>query len=107
MGIVHTAIIFGEDGQAQALARQLRLHHWQVKMATISDFKSETLSEIGVEFHKIEEFSAKELRFMGAGGAGAQGIAGVQGLQGCRDAHPGCRGAEKETVRRWILCVNT
>lgn len=71
LGIVHTAIIFGEDGQAQALARQLRLHHWQVKMGTISDFKSETLSEIGVEFHKIEDISPKELRFMGAGGAGA------------------------------------
>lgn len=71
LGIVHTAIIFGEDGQAQALARQLRLHHWQVKMATNSDFKTQTLSEIGVEFHKIEEFSVKELRFMGAGGAGA------------------------------------
>ena len=70
-GIVHAAIIFGEDGQAQALARQLRLHHWQVKMATISDFKSETLSEIGVEFHKMEDISPKELRFMGAGGAGA------------------------------------
>ena len=71
LGIVHTAIIFGEDGQAQALARQLRLHHWQVKMATNSDFKTEALSEIGVEFHKIEEFSPNELRFMGAGGAGA------------------------------------
>ena len=70
-GIVHAAIIFGEDGQAQALARQLRLHHWQVKMATISDFKSETLSEIGVEFHKMKDISPKELRFMGAGGAGA------------------------------------
>jgi Kef-type K+ transport system membrane component KefB len=35
-GILHNAIIFGSDGRAFALARQLHFHHWQVKVAGLS-----------------------------------------------------------------------
>ncbi|MED5579330.1 MAG: cation:proton antiporter [Nitrospinota bacterium] len=71
IGVVHTAIIFGEDGQAQTLARHLRLHHWEVKMATFSEKKLNSFTESGVVLHRIREMSSRELRFMGAGGAGA------------------------------------
>ncbi|MBT3822677.1 MAG: potassium transporter TrkA, partial [Nitrospinaceae bacterium] len=71
VGVLHNAIIFGSDGRAFALARQLHFHHWQVKMATLLQPDQESAVKSGVEVHRISELSANELQFLGGAGAGA------------------------------------
>lgn len=71
LGILHNAIIFGSDGRASALARQLRLHHWQVKMASLGPPGRESVVNSGVEIHQISGLSVNELQLLGVGGAGA------------------------------------
>lgn len=70
VGVLHNAIIFGSDGRAFALARQLHFHHWQVKMASLTPPDQESAVKSGVEIHHISELSADELQFLGGAGAG-------------------------------------
>ncbi len=69
LGILHNAIIFGSDGRAFALARQLHFHHWQVKVASLSPPARERLLNSGVEFHQVSGLSVNELQFLGGAGA--------------------------------------
>lgn len=71
VGILHNAIIFGSDGRAFALARQLHFHHWQVKVASLTPLVQEMALNSEVEFHQISELSENELQFLGGAGAGA------------------------------------
>jgi Kef-type K+ transport system membrane component KefB/Trk K+ transport system NAD-binding subunit len=71
VGILHNAIIFGSDGRAFALARQLHFHHWQVKVASLTPLVQEMALNSEVEFHQISELSANEIQFLGGAGAGA------------------------------------
>jgi Kef-type K+ transport system membrane component KefB/Trk K+ transport system NAD-binding subunit len=68
--IVHNAVIFGTDGQALTLAKQLHSHHWQVKVAELesvssnkvysSDFQIITIADLS-----IEEFKTLDLQRAG------------------------------------------
>jgi len=65
------AIIFGSGAQSLALARQLRLHDWEVKVADrqVEEMKTEVNQDIKI--HPITAFSLDELRQCGIEDAGA------------------------------------
>lgn len=86
-GIVHNVIIFGSGGQAEALARQLLAHNWQVKIANTKKLEKVVGADIDVQL--ISEISLNELRFLGAGGAGAivTMLSDEENFQICKIAH--------------------
>lgn len=71
LGISHNAVIFGSDGRAFALARQLHFHHWKVIVAGLTPPGQDGAVNSGVEFRQVSGLSANELQSLGAGGAGA------------------------------------
>ncbi|MCK5071926.1 MAG: cation:proton antiporter [Bacteriovoracaceae bacterium] len=69
--IIHNVIVFGDDGQAVALARQLHSHHWQTKVVYFENDEMKDMIETPIELHKISSITLDELRSLGVGGAGA------------------------------------
>ena len=60
---VRDVLIFGLEDQSLALARELRAHDWQVKIAYVSENgETETPEHQGVNIVPIKELSAEELR---------------------------------------------
>jgi hypothetical protein len=68
---VHSAIIFGSDGQALALARQLRLHDWEVKVAHKHSGPTKVVEGTDIHVHPIDDYTLESLREFGAGEVGA------------------------------------
>jgi len=67
---VHNVIIFGSGGQALALARQLHLHNWQVKMAfKPTEFTGELVCQ-DIALYNLKAYSLEELQRIDAGEAG-------------------------------------
>lgn len=63
---VRDALIFGVEGQSLALARQLKAHGWQVKLADLDAHPINDLSPMDVEVHSVREITPAELRKLGA-----------------------------------------
>lgn len=68
---VHSAIIFGSDGQALALARQLRLHGWEVKMAHKHSGPTKVVEGTDIHVYPVDDYTLQSLREIGAGEVGA------------------------------------
>ena len=68
---IHHAIIFGSDGHSLALARQLRAHDWQVKVAYTRNGEIKKGVSSYVEMQPMPGFSLDEFRQFGIGDAGA------------------------------------
>jgi len=64
-----SAIIFGLGEQSLALARQLRLHDWQVKIATTTDGHDEKMATSDVDIQPISSLTLDALQRIGAGHA--------------------------------------
>lgn len=62
----HTALIFGLDFQAVALARQLALYGWQVRIATRQEVADEQEASAEVEIVSLPDHSLASLRAVGA-----------------------------------------
>jgi len=65
------AIIFGSGAQSLALARQLRLHDWEVKVAGRQKEGMEKAGGSDIEVHRMTDFSLDALRQCGIEDAGA------------------------------------
>ena len=63
----NNALIFGLEGQSLALARSLKSHNWEVKIATRKTLSDPELEKAGVVIAKINEISLASLRGLGAG----------------------------------------
>jgi len=63
---VRDAIIFGHEGQAMALARQLHEHGWNVKLAAMEGATFENPHERGLEIFEVHEISAEVLASLDA-----------------------------------------
>jgi Trk K+ transport system NAD-binding subunit/Kef-type K+ transport system membrane component KefB len=63
---VRDVIVFGHEGQALALARQLHEQGWHVKLAAIEGAQFEDLGERGLEIHPVDEISAEALERLDA-----------------------------------------
>ena len=63
---VRDVIIFGHEGQAMALARQLHAHGWHVKLAATEGAQFEEPAEGGLEIHPVEEITAATLEALDA-----------------------------------------
>ena len=59
---VRDALIFGVEGQSLALARVLRKHGWQVKLATMESKKTRQVGDTGITVHPIEHLDLETLR---------------------------------------------
>ena len=59
---IHDVIIFGIDEQSLALARQLKAHQWQVKLADIEASRVERLVWPEVEAHTLSQLTPDVLR---------------------------------------------
>jgi Trk K+ transport system NAD-binding subunit/Kef-type K+ transport system membrane component KefB len=70
-GATHSALIFGADGQALALARQLRLHDWEVKVAHRHSGEVKLVEGSDIPVYPVPDYAPASLREIGAGGAGA------------------------------------
>lgn len=68
---IHSAIIFGSDSQALALARQLRAHDWEVKVAYSQTGEMENVTGSYFDVQPMPGLSLKELQAFGVGEAGA------------------------------------
>jgi Trk K+ transport system NAD-binding subunit/Kef-type K+ transport system membrane component KefB/predicted transcriptional regulator len=64
-----SALIFGFNEQSLALARQLRLHDWQVKIASTSDDPDEQQTASDLDIQQISDLTLSELQRVGAAGA--------------------------------------
>lgn len=71
LGAIHSALIFGTDGQALALARQLRLHDWEVQVAHRHSGETKLVEGSDVSVVPLPDYSLATLRDIGAGGVGA------------------------------------
>lgn len=71
VGAIHNALIFGADGQALALARQLRLHDWEVKVAHRHSGETKLVEGSDIPVYAVPDYSLASLREIGAGGVGA------------------------------------
>ncbi len=63
---VRDVIIFGHEGQALALARQLHANGWHVKLAATEGAQFEDLGERGLEVHSVDEINAATLERLDA-----------------------------------------
>lgn len=63
---VRDVIIFGHEGQAMALARQLHANGWHVKLAATEGAQFEEPGERGLEIHPIERVDAATLERLDA-----------------------------------------
>jgi Trk K+ transport system NAD-binding subunit len=70
-GATHSALIFGADGQALALARQLRLHDWEVRVARQHSGETKLVEGSDIPVYPVPDYSLASLREIGAGGVGA------------------------------------
>ena len=68
---IHSAIIFGSDSQSLALARQLRAHDWEVKVAYRQIGEIKNVARSGFDVQPMPGFSLDELQAFGVGEAGA------------------------------------
>lgn len=68
---VRDAIIFGFESQSLALANQLRLHGWQVKLACHTGNYRSFMEKSEVEVNEIHDFTADTLQMLGASRAEA------------------------------------
>lgn len=68
---IHSATIFGSDGQSLALARQLCAHDWEVKVAYREAKDIENVTSSYFEMQPMPALSLPELQAFGAGEAGA------------------------------------
>lgn len=68
---IHSAIIFGSDSQSLALARQLRTHDWEVKVAYRQTAEMKNVSSLYFDVQPMPGFSLDELQAFGVGEAGA------------------------------------
>jgi Trk K+ transport system NAD-binding subunit/Kef-type K+ transport system membrane component KefB len=59
---VRDVIIFGVDDQSLGLARLLKTHHWEVKLADVEAGRIARLVWPGVEAHVLTSLSVQELR---------------------------------------------
>jgi Trk K+ transport system NAD-binding subunit/Kef-type K+ transport system membrane component KefB len=63
---VRDAIIFGYESQSLALANQLRLHGWEVKVACYTGHYRSFMEKSDVEVSEIVDFTAETLQSLGA-----------------------------------------
>jgi Trk K+ transport system NAD-binding subunit/Kef-type K+ transport system membrane component KefB len=63
---VRDVIIFGHEGQAMALARQLHEHGWNVKLAALEGVQFEDPKEHGLEIHAVDAISVDTLERLDA-----------------------------------------
>ncbi len=63
---VRDVIIFGHEGQAAALARQLHEHGWNVKLAALEGAQFEDRGERGLEIHDVDDVSTETLEHLEA-----------------------------------------
>ena len=68
---IHSAIIFGSDGQSLALARQLRAHDWEVKVAYRQTGEMKKVASSYFNVQPMPGFSLNALQAFGVGEAGA------------------------------------
>ena len=68
---IHSAIIFGSDSQSLALARQLRAHDWEVKVAYRQTGELKNVASSYFDVQPMPGFSLDELQAFGVGEAGA------------------------------------
>ena len=68
---IHSAIIFGSDSQSLALARQLRAHDWEVKVAYSQTEEIEDVTSSCFDAQPMPGLSQSELQTFGVGEAGA------------------------------------
>ena len=68
---IHSAIIFGSDSQSLALARQLRAHDWEVKVAYRQTGEMKNVASSYFDIQPMPGFSLNELQAFGVGEAGA------------------------------------
>ncbi len=61
-----SALIFGLGEQSLALARQLRLHDWQVKIASTENVGEEKMAAADIDVQQIDDLSLDALRRLGA-----------------------------------------
>lgn len=66
---VRDVVIFGQEGQAMALARQLHRHGWNVKLAVSGGVQFENRGERGLEIQAVDEISVETLERLDAGRA--------------------------------------
>jgi len=63
---VRDAIIFGQEGQAMALARQLHEHGWNVNLAAVGGIQFEDPGQRGLEIHIVDQISGATLEQLDA-----------------------------------------
>ena len=68
---IHSAMIFGSDSQSLALARQLRAHDWEVKIAYSQAEEIENVTSSYFDVQPMPGLSLSELQAFGVGEAGA------------------------------------
>ena len=68
---IHSAVIFGSDSQSLALARQLRAHDWEVKVAYRQTGEMKNVASSYFDVQPMPGFSLNELQAFGVGEAGA------------------------------------
>ena len=68
---IHSAIIFGSDSQSLALARQLRAHDWEVKVAYSQTEEIENVTSSYFDAQPMPNLSLSGLQAFGVGEAGA------------------------------------
>jgi Trk K+ transport system NAD-binding subunit len=68
---VRDAIIFGFESQSLALANQLRLHGWNVKVACHTDHYRSFMATSETELHQVADFSMEAFQSLGASQAEA------------------------------------
>jgi Trk K+ transport system NAD-binding subunit/Kef-type K+ transport system membrane component KefB len=66
---VRDAIVFGHEGQAMALARQLHENGWNVHLAAMEGTVFEDPAERGLEIHAVDEIDVETLERLDAGRA--------------------------------------
>jgi Trk K+ transport system NAD-binding subunit/Kef-type K+ transport system membrane component KefB len=68
---IHSALIFGSQGQSLALARQLRAHDWRVKIACTNIKEAQIVKNTDIEMIPYYRPSEDELEQLGAKDTGA------------------------------------
>ncbi len=100
---VRDALILGIDDQSLALARQLKTHGWQVKMADIDAAHVENLVEVDVEEHFLPQIDEEHLSKLVSGATDAL----VTLLGDDDDNYRACAlGYEKFGIPRLIVRLN-
>ena len=68
---VRDALIFGVDGQAVVLGRQLESHGWQVKLVWPTEAQTDLAQSNGLEYHQVSEVNLQTLQNLEAAQADA------------------------------------